>query len=111
VASQTQRARPEHELIGRPDQHVVANRPPQVVERLPQRATAFILAQLRPKQREQLVTPHGRVTRLEREVREEGDALRLRATRPGFGLLVGDEADAAECEQLAHGVVSTGGSV
>jgi hypothetical protein len=92
------------QLLSRPDQHVLSDHPPEVVQRLPQRTARLIVTELRPEKREQHVPADRSPLRHEGQIGEKCQALGLGGG--GTGIAAGPialQAYPAECLELNHG--------
>ena len=82
--------------------HVVADHPPQMMESLTQGTAGFLVPELRPEEREQGVAAYRPRGGLEREVREQRDALWLGSTACEVRPIGVYETDAPKGEELGH---------
>jgi hypothetical protein len=73
-----------------------------VVQCLPKCAAGILVAELRPEQREEPVARNGSLDAFEREVRKQGQPLRLHANGRRFQAVARYEPHAPKGEKLAH---------
>jgi hypothetical protein len=95
-------ARDRHLIVAARLEHPLVEELPKRVERLSQRTTRLVRAQLRPEECEQRVAPVGARRGCDREVGEERQALGLCGDHVGGGRFPCHKLEPSECSQVHH---------